>query len=76
MTDHTEIEFFVAFNEDGDFEVNTDLDTAISDLTDNSAGTERRVLTIKMQLPNWKPTEVEAVIPDTAGAPVAVTINT
>jgi hypothetical protein len=67
MSDKHEIEFFLAINEDGDFEMDTDASDARDRLMENFGGVAIRTvkLTARVRLPVVE--EVEIDIPDAAG---------
>lgn len=67
MSNKDEIEFYIAINEEGNFEVDQDLAEAINNLNDNHGYSALRTvkMTAKIALPVVIETEVD--VPDEAG---------
>ena len=59
--------FYLAINEDGDFEVATEADDAATLLADNVGGTQRRVVQIVALVTAPAESVAEVTVPDDAG---------
>jgi hypothetical protein len=67
MVEKTEIEFFIAMNEDGDFELATEASDARELLSENCGGTACRIVKITAKIAAPVIEEVEIDVPDAAG---------
>jgi hypothetical protein len=65
--DKVAVEICVCMNEDGDYEVATDQDTADERMTENIGGFVRRFVKITARMSKPKAEEVEVDVPDEAG---------
>ena len=74
MTDLHEIELWVAVNEDGDCEADTDEGTAHERLIENYGGYNTRMIKLTLKVPLPKVTEATIEVPEEGGtATVTVT---
>ena len=70
-------EFFLAYNEDGEFEVDTDRDNAFQACMDNYGGEQITVIRFETKTPVRRivDTAASVTIPETKEQPVTVTVN-
>jgi hypothetical protein len=69
------IEVWIVMNEDGDYEVGPDQDTAVERFDESKAGSMRRLVQLKVSMSAPSVTEVDVALPDEAGQIVNVEID-
>jgi hypothetical protein len=68
MSDPVEVKIYIVMNEDGDYEAHSELETAVSNLADNSGGEIIRTVCITTTMSPPTMVEVQApAIPDEVG---------
>ena len=72
MTDKILVEFYIAMNEEGEFEVGTTEEEASQRLVENTSGYSCRIVKINAKMAPPALTEAEVDIPDDAGTTVTI----